>query len=255
LDRALLECQPMTNLELRHLAAALGFAIASASVASAGPIGTVDWNDATFSIEYLRSAGTDLYEFQYKADFTGFVDPGQNDYIIGINFKPADGNLIGYSGTPTTTAFGTWAYQVDSNLNSGGSLQPVCDAPNQNTGNDFFCGGLVIANLTDPLANSTSRDPIYTWNFTLNITGVTDASQLVFSTGIRALFTSGECKVKGGNGPDAGEIDCNTSLASLTTGAGDGGDGDGDGETVPEPGALLLFGAALIGLASRFRRA
>jgi hypothetical protein len=45
----------------------------SASPAVAGPVGSVEWKNATFSVELLTSAG-DLHTFKLTTDFTGFVD-------------------------------------------------------------------------------------------------------------------------------------------------------------------------------------
>jgi hypothetical protein len=111
------------------LSVSLGVALwaLSGSPAVAGPIGSVEWNDATFSIELLGSAG-DLYTFKLTADFTGFVDgqagdPGVDQeghfaYLVGINFKPSNGNLTAINGTPSTNATGTFTYGIDSNLSS-----------------------------------------------------------------------------------------------------------------------------------------
>ena len=202
-----------------------------ASPAVAGPVGTVQWNGATFSVELLGSAG-DLYTFELTADFTGFVDGQSGDpgvdqeghfaYLVGINFKPSNGNLTGISGTPTTDATGTFTYGIDSNLNSNST-----DCSAGGAGNDFFCGLLIST--SDWENNPTSGDPIYTWTFTLQIANVTDADALVSDTGLRALFTDGSDDFK-------------TSLASLTTGTG--------GTSVPEPSSLSLLGLGLGSLAS-----
>jgi hypothetical protein len=217
----------------RILIAIFGVALwaLSGSPAVAGPIGSVEWNNATFSVELLGSAG-DLYTFELTADFTGFVDgqagdPGVDQeghfaYLVGINFKPSNGNLIGISGTPTTDATGTFTYGIDSNLSSSST-----DCSAAGAGNDFFCGLLISTN--DWENNSTSGDPIYTWTFTLQIANVTDADALVSDTGLRALFTDGSDDFK-------------TSLASLTTGTGT--------SSVPEPSSFSLLGLGLASLAS-----
>lgn len=190
--------------------------LASRPVA-AGPIGAVEWNGATFSIEYLGTSGTNLYDFQYVADFDGFTGGGHTDYLVGINFKPSSGNVLGYSDT-STTASGTWSYGVDANLSSG-SFGATCASAGG--GNDFFCGaGSPIT------ANPTSGSAYYTWNFTLMITGVSDPNSLVWDAPIRALFTSGD-PLPSGNGYFS-------SLMSETT------------SRVPEPTTLGLMGLGLL---------
>ena len=216
----------------RILIAILGVALwaLSGSPAVAGPIGSVEWNDATFSVELLGSA-SNLYTFELTADLTGFVDgqagdPGVDQeghfaYLVGINFKPSNGNLTAINGTPTTNATGTFTYGIDSNLNSSST-----DCSPAGPGNDFFCGLLISTN--DWENNPTSGNPIYTWTFTLQIANVTDANALVSGTGLRALFTDGSDDFK-------------TSLASLTTGTG---------TSVPEPSSFSLLGLGLASLAS-----
>ena len=216
----------------RILIAILGVALwaLSGSPAVAGPIGSVEWNNATFSVELLGSAGN-LYTFKQTADLTGFVDGQDGDpgvdqeghfaYLVGINFKPSNGNLTAINGTPTTNATGTFTYGIDSNLSSSST-----DCSPAGPGNDFFCGLLISTN--DWENNPTSGNPIYTWTFTLQIANVTDANALVSGTGLRALFTDGSDDFK-------------TSLASLTTGTG---------TSVPEPSSFSLLGLGLASLAS-----
>ena len=221
----------------RILSASFGLALVcalSASPATAGPVGSVEWNNATFSAELLSSTNN-LYTFQLTANFTGFVDgqagdPGVDQeghfaYLVGINFKPSNGNLTGISGTPTTNATGSFTYGIDSNLNSNST-----DCSPAGPGNDYFCG-LLISN-SDWQNNPTSGNPTYTWTVTLQIENVTDANGLVSGTGLRALFTDGAENYQ-------------TSLASLTT---------GPGTSVPEPSSFSLLGFGLAALGSSIIR-
>jgi hypothetical protein len=196
-----------------------------ANVASADPIatGSVEWKGATASVEYLGSSG-DLYDFRYVFDFEGFTATGHTDYLVGINFKPSQGDVISYQDA-STIANGSWAYGVDTNLSSAG-FGATCGAGTTGN-NNFFCGAT-----TNYLANPTSGSPVYTWDFTLRITGVTDPNLLVINAPIRALFTSGILKPKG-----AGYY---TSLMSE--------------KTVPEPGTLALVGIGLAVAAIRRRK-
>lgn len=198
--------------------------------ASAGPIGTVVWNGATFEIEYTGSSGPNLYSFELTADFSSYTgEGGHTDYLMGINFKPSEGDLIAVTATSPSAADG-WHYAVDTNLSSANI---GCAAGSGN--NNFFCGAT-----TDWLNYPTEPadpGPVYSWSFTLQILGVTSPDSLVLNAPLRALFTSGETNLRNGK--------LYTSLMSETTTT-----------TVPEPGSLLLLttGIALVFAGRRRRR-
>jgi len=200
------------------------FGAFGASQASAATIGIAQLNNTTLMIEYLGSSGTDLYDFRYTVTFgTGGLQEtdqsGHFDYLVGINFKPGTGNLVGYSGTPTTTAAGAWTYNVDTNLSS--SNTNCASSPGNN---NFFCGALSPMTFNNPTSSAGSL----VWNFTLQITGVTDTNLFIQDgTPIRALFA---------------DADGQTSLLSLQTTA------------VPEPASLSLFAFGLLAAAGMSKR-
>jgi PEP-CTERM motif len=212
----------------RFLTVALGLVLTSTlwvSQASAGPVGSVEWNNSTFEVELVSSVGGQ-YTFELRADLTNFsqIDQtGHFDYLIGVNFKPSNGTVVGIVGTPITDAGGSWTYNVDAALNSGGGTD--CKQPGNN---EFFCG--VLLDVSDWASNPAAGNT-YTWQFTLQITGVTDEDALVSGTPVRALFAEYHYRRNGGG-------DWQTSLASLTTGT-----------SVPEPSSfsLLGFGVAALG--------
>jgi hypothetical protein len=208
---------------------ALGLLLSSKpATAESFSMGEVDWYGAVFTVD-LQSYSGDQYTFEYTADFSNFdaaAAGDHTDYIVGINFKPSEGNLVSYTGA-TTDADGSWTYGVDSNLSSAG-FTASCAA--KGAGNDFFCGALTAG--ADYTANPTTGLPplIYTWDFTLKITGVTDPTSLALNAPLRALFTSGTTNSQG---------DYYTALMSQTT------------HGVPEPSTLLLLG---VGAATAFRK-
>jgi hypothetical protein len=204
--------------EMKKLLTAAALLLATALPARASTIGSATWDNTTLMIELLGYSGN-LYNFEMSVIFgTGGLQEtdqdGHFDYLVGVNFKPNEGNVTGISGTPTTTAAGDWDFSVDANLSSASSSCAIKGA-----GNDFFCGIT-----TDTLANSTDLAGTLKWNFTLNITGVTDPNNLIVTgTPIRALFADA-------NGQ--------TSLFSLT---------------VPEPTTISLLGIGIAAVALRRR--
>ena len=105
-------------------------------------------------------------------------------YLVGINFKPSQGNVVD-SSAESTTALGTWFYNVDSDL-SGNNTN--CAEASGDT--NLFCA----ANTSDWALNPTSGNAIYAWTFTLAINGVTagEEASLDNNAPFRALFTDGQ---------------------------------------------------------------
>jgi len=209
---------------------AVALVVAWSSGAQAAPITSVTYNGGVFSLEYLGNPNPDQYNIQYKADFTSFTPGSHETFIWGINFKPSLGSLVSIVSSSTTAA-GTWSFSVDQNLSANG-----CGGG----GTDFVCGEEVL-----PADQATTG--IVTWNFTLQITGAgSNPEDMIFSAPIRAVFTNNQTNQQG---------KYFASLMSLQTPARDGGvDGGQDGGVIPEPGSLLLFGAALTLMASRLYR-
>jgi hypothetical protein len=133
------------------------------------------------------------------------------------------------NGVPQGT--GCWVSGVDSNLSSTPGGVADCD-PN-GSGNDFFCA------IVDPFADAwnsytTSGSPVYSWTFSLVITGVTDPDSLVANTGIRASFSDGPKE-----GDTSERVTYQNSLMSETTGTG-------SPTPVPEPYTAILFGLGAV---------
>lgn len=188
----------------------------SLGLASPASAGVIEWNNATFQID-LQSFLGNQYTFRLTADFSGFAEVDQTGhfaYLVGINFKPSQGDLVD-SSNESTNALGTWIYNVDTNLSSNN-----VNCANAPGNNNFFCG----ANTGNWALNPTAGNPIYTWNFTLQINGVAAGQEgsLDDNAPLRVLFSDGAPENQ-------------TSLMSLTTAA-----------QVPEPTSLSLVGLGLL---------
>ena len=217
-------------MRTRLLSGILALGICFGFGATPASAGVVEWNNATFEIDLLSFTGNQ-YTFELTADFSGFAETDQSGhfaYLIGINFKPSEGDVVD-SIAESTTAAGSWLYRVDTNLSSNNTS---CSSGSGN--NNFFCG----ANTGNWALNPTTGNPTYAWQFTLLLNGVSAGKEqsLTLNAPLRALFT---------DGAQANQ----TSLMSRTT-------------SVPEPATLSLlgFGVAACGLlrlrrtAPRFRR-
>jgi hypothetical protein len=217
----------MTNRRVWQVVGSIALGLLlSSKPAAAGPLtmGEVDWYGAVFTVDLTAYTGN-LYSFEYTANFTNFdaaAAGDHTDYSVVINFTPSEGILVAVPNVSNDPA-GTWTYGIDANLSSAG-LTASC--AQKGTGNDFFCGALT--NGSDYTVNPTSL--VYTWDFTLKITGVTSPELLALNAPLRALFTSGTTSNTG---------DYYTALMSETT------------HGVPEPSSLMLLG---VGAATVLRK-
>lgn len=159
-----------------------------------------------------------------------FLDAVQWD-LTTPNVNPT---TIGFTGFTSTSpaASGTWTF-VEANLNAnqcgGGSQNAICGSFSGGTAAQQAAGGFGAI-----VAGST-----LTWTF-----DSTFASTLtsVGAGNIRAAYNTANGTNAGIFSPGGGNF----------TGAGAGG-GGGAGQTVPEPASLVLFGAAMLGVAYRAR--
>ena len=74
-----------------------GFLVFAAGNAQAGAVGEVLWNGAEFTIEYVDDGtADDFYDFVLTANFAEYDGSGgHTDYLMGVNFKPSEGDLVG----------------------------------------------------------------------------------------------------------------------------------------------------------------
>lgn len=217
--------------------------------------------------------GDFTYEVGYRADFTSFANAsGKMDYVGGIDLRLNDGtaSLTGFSvvDEPIETATGGWTYVIDKGLNGN----DPCSGNGSPDG--VLCGEQTLFAYAYPdLTNGLPTSGIYDWTFTLTYDQALSFPDVLYNARIRAVFGFVDDCSTGSPAPAGGSKKLLTpsnggttepcfnyqGLSSLTTpsdGQGDGSiDGYADGATsAPEPGSLLLLGAALIGIAARLRR-
>ena len=220
---------------------ALGI-LMSAGQASATP---VTFQGGEFDVAF-SDLGGDVYRFIYTADFTGWDDSGDEDFITAIEFGFAGWHDIDSVTLVSDTAPGNWTV-----VQGSGSANNC----NENLNQYKICAqedSLL-------LSASTEDDQIYQWTIDVAYDSIGDLAALTSNTNpIMAIFYTLDCKTHG----RTGEVTCEPKQSGNMSGSTDYGTitttgnvtTDTTGEDVPEPAVIAMFGAGLILVSRRLRR-
>lgn len=216
--------------------------LAIAGKASAVPI-TFQGGEFDVSVTDL---GSNVYRFIYSADFTGWDDTTNDNFITAIDFGLGGWTDIAAVTLVGTTAPGTW----------------VADQGNGSANNcDFKDNGFKICADEDPLllSVSTENDSIYSWTIDVTYNNIGSLDALTGENAVKAVFYQLDCKTvrdevtckpkQSGNmslttvyGPTATTTTSSSTSTTTTSGV------------VPEPGLLSLLGTGVVLVSLRFRR-
>jgi hypothetical protein len=231
-------------------------------LAFAGPVSAtpVSYQGGSFDV-MLSDLGGDVYRFVYTADFTGWDDSTNDDYITAIDFGLAGWNDIDSVTLVSDTAPGDWVVVQGSgsatNCNGNTSQFKVCAEED----------ALL-------LSASTEDDQIYTWTIDVAYNSIGDLGSLTsVENPIKAIFYELDCKTNKKTGvvtcepKQSGNMSLTTQYTASTTTTTTTTTPTTTPTTttstpttstptgvVPEPTIMTLLGAGLMLAGRRMRR-
>lgn len=210
-----------------------------AAPASATP---VTFQGGEFDV-VVTDLGGDVYRFVYTADFTGWDDSTDDDFITSIEFGLPGWNDIDDVTLVGETAPGNW------DVVQGNGSANNC---NENLNQFKICAqedSLL-------LSASTEDDQIYEWTIDVAYGSIGDLAALTAQNHISAVYYKLDCKTNN----RTGEVTCEpkqSRIMNLTTDYGEGEtetDLTETPEAVPEPTVMAMLGAGLMLVGRRLRR-
>ena len=223
--------------------ACLSFGILmSAGQALATP---VTFQGGEFDVAF-SDLGGDVYRFVYTADFTGWDDSSDEDFITAIEFGFAGWHDISSVTLVDETAPGNWVV-----MQGNGSANNCNENLNQ----------FKICSQEDALelSASTEDDQTYTWTIDVAYSSLGNLGALTSSSNpVMAVFYKLDCKTRG----RTAEVECEPKQSGIMSGTTDYSRLTTDEiettetptEDLPEPTVMAMLGAGLILVSRRLRR-
>jgi hypothetical protein len=225
--------------------------LAFAGPASATP---VSFQGGSFDVT-LSDLGGDVYRFVYTADFTGWDDTTNDDYITAIDFGLTGWNDVDSVTLVSDTAPGNWEV-----VQGNGSANNC----NENLSQFKICAqedSLL-------LSASTEDDQIYTWTIDVAYNSIGDLGALTSDENpIKAVFYELDCKTNNRTGvvtcepKQSGNMSLTTEYTTSTTTPTTTPTTTTNTPTTntpsgvaPEPTIMTLLGAGLMLAGRRLRR-